>query len=204
MAMNLALLPGVGFVVMAAASCGGGNSVSGDTTVDFTPTFFGSATVDGTCPCPSIGGPASYHAVVVLMSDDPSFSSQCSAKAEEIQFDFGSFHYLTIQVVSTAPIAPGTFTIENPTPKGAFATVLEDRPVPSGKTSVDFVQDDDATGTVEIDQLGTVVSGSFNAVGFHDFGGMTVDGNLSGSFQASACQAPASGGFQSPCSACPG
>jgi hypothetical protein len=76
--------------------------------------------------------------------------------------------------------------------------------VPSGKTSVDFVQDDDATGTVKIDQLGTVVSGSFNAVGFHDFGGMTVDGNLSGSFQASACQAPASGGFQSPCSACPG
>jgi hypothetical protein len=113
-------------------------------------------------------------------------------------------HYLTIQITSTSAIVPGTFTIENPISNGPFATVVELRPTPITATNtLDFVQDDAATGRVEIDEVGTTVEGSFDALDLRRWGS-EVDGSLSGSFKASPCQGPARNSFQSPCSACPG
>ncbi len=201
--MKLALLP-LGFAAVGAVSCGGvSNSISGAPALDFTPTFVGSATFEGTCPCPGVGGgPASYQGVVVLMSDDPNLASQCNASS--VDFNTGGFHYLTIQVTSTSPIVPGTFSIENSISNGAFATVVESRPAPVTATNtLDFVQDDGATGSVKIDEVGTTVEGTFDALSLRRWGSQ-VDGNLSGSFNASPCQGPAQNSFQSPCSACPG
>jgi hypothetical protein len=201
--MKFALLS-LAFAAVDAVSCGGvSNSISGDPTVDFTPTFVGSATFEGTCPCLDVsGGPASYQGVVVLMSDDPNLASQCDTSS--VDFNSGSFHYLTIQVTSTSAVVPGTFTIEDPISNGPFATVVESRPAPITATNtLDFVQDDEATGSVKIDEVGTTVEGSFDALDLRRWGS-TVDGSLSGSFNASPCQGPARNSFQSPCSACPG
>jgi hypothetical protein len=211
-----AILPfAVALATLTAASCGGSsgsssggaiNTVSGDMATQFSPTFVGYASVQGTCTCPTYGGPASYAGVVVLMSDDPNLQAQCTAAPQDIHFDFPSSHYLTIQVVSTSAVAAGTYTIENPLLTGPFATLVESRPVTgdASGSAVGFVEDDNDSGTVTIDQIGSVVRGSFDASGLEPFGQAPSDGTLSGSFQAPLCQSAASASFQSPCSACPG
>jgi hypothetical protein len=189
---------------------------SGDTTMAFQPVFMGSAIVNGTCPCPeAVGGPSTYQALVILMSDDPTLQAACEEADASVAVNYSNLtnHYLTVQVLAldtTAPIPTGTYsvqpsTVSNPT-TGTYADMIEVLPIPPGgaDTKLNWLQDDDPTsGTIELDQVGNVVSGSFNAQNLHQFGS-TIDGSITGKFTAPVCQAVASQFVQAPCGGCPG
>jgi hypothetical protein len=143
---------------------------------------------------------------VVLLTDDPNVSANCASAAYAL--DPARYHYVTVQVVSTQTIAPASYAIHGSLAQAggasAYAYVVEMRPVDGGSPGLDYVNDDNATGTVVLTTTGDTASGSFTADGLEQFGGGASQGNLTGSFAASSCPALAQIAFQSPCGGCPG
>jgi hypothetical protein len=222
LASKVLILPPACLALLAACSgttTGGGSSttsITGTATLTFSTSFVGSASTSGTCPVcgplPGSGGsgtpsgPASYHGVVVLLSDDPSLQGHCADASAEYSFDNAKYHYLTIQVTSTEAIASGSYVIHpgfNQTTGGSYGYVDESKPT-NEPTGVGFDNEDNGTGTVDITALGTSVQGSFDAMGLELFGAGASQGDLSGTFDAPSCPALAAIAFQGPCGGCPG
>jgi hypothetical protein len=210
----------VSLAAFFAAACSGSSGpspgLSGTGVLDFTPTFTGAVTTSGTCPvCGGLpgtdaggtpSGPASYQALVVLLTDDPNVQTNCAVNSYAL--DPARYHYVTVQVVSTQTIAPGRYAIHSSLAQAggasAYAYVAEMRPVDGGSLGLDYVNDDNATGTVVLTTTGDTASGTFTADGLEMFGGGPSQGNLTGSFVATSCPALAQSAFQSPCGGCPG
>jgi hypothetical protein len=205
-------------------SGGPGTSVSGTAKLTFTPTFVGSAVSSGSCPVcgglPMAGdaggggsfpsGPASYDGVVVVLSDDPNLHASCDADAGSgYAFDFQHYHYLTVQVLSTEPIAVGSYAIHSALSQAdggvSFGYVDDSVPLAADAShGIGYDNEDNGTGTVTITGLGNVVTGSFNAGGLELYGSGASQGNVSGSFDAPSCPSLAESAFQRPCGGCPG
>jgi hypothetical protein len=143
---------------------------------------------------------------VVLLTDDPNVPANCASGGYAL--DPRQYHYVTVQVVSTQTIAPGSYAIHASLSQAdgasAYAWVAEMRPVDGGSPGLDYVNDDNAAGAVVLTTVGDTASGSFTADGLEAFGGGASQGNLTGSFVASSCPALAQFAFQGPCGGCPG
>jgi hypothetical protein len=212
---------------------GPGTMLTGTGALTFTPTFVGASTTSGSCPvCGGLpmgnpvgdggpisvpdandsfpSGPASFHGVVVVMSDDPGLQASCASDAAGgYDFDFQRYHYLTVQVVSTGVISPGTYAIHSALSQAdggvSYGYVDDSVPVAStGSSGIGYANEDNGTGTVKITVFGSSVQGSFDATGLERFGGGASQGNLSGSFDAPLCPGLAASAFEGPCGGCPG
>jgi hypothetical protein len=75
---------------------------------------------------------------------------------------------------------------------------VESRPA---STDLGFADDDNASGTVQITDLGSSVEGSFDAMGLENFGSGGSQGDVSGSFDARLCPALVEIAFEAPCGA---
>jgi hypothetical protein len=199
---------------------GGGTNLSGTASLTFTPSFAGSAESAGSCPvCGGLptgdggstgsfpSGPASYHGVVVVLSDDPSLEAKCTVGSAS--FDDTRYHYLTIQVLSTGAVSEGSYGIHSALSQSdggvSFGYVDDSVPVPGDAShGIGYHNEDNGSGTVTITGLGATVTGTFDATGLELFGGGSSQGNLSGSFSAPSCPGLAAAAFQAPCGGCPG
>jgi hypothetical protein len=143
---------------------------------------------------------------VVLLTDDPNVPANCASGAYAL--DPSNYHYVTVQVVSTQSVVARSYAIHSSLGQAggasAYAWVAEARPVDGGSPGLDYVNDDNATGTVVLTTTGDTATGDFTADGLEAFGGGASQGNLTGSFAASSCPALAQIAFQSPCGGCPG
>jgi hypothetical protein len=185
-------------LVIACSGSGSRTSVTGAAVLTFTPVFSGSATTSGNCLAAC--GPASYHALVILVTDDPGVESQCAADAIRFGESFNpkQYHYLTITTVSADPIAAGTYVISASGDETTYASV--DVNGPSSGT-LGFWDYANPSGNVQITGLYGGAQGSFTASGFYGPDDATV-GALSGTFDAPSCTALA--GSAGVCGACPG
>jgi len=156
----------------------------------------------------SPSGPASYNGVVVVMSDDPNLQGSCGSDAG-YTFNYDRYHYLTIQVVSTETITPGSYAIHSSLSQSdggiSYGYVDESRPLATDASSgLGYSNDDNGSGTVQLTGLGVVVQGSFTVTGLEQFGSGPPQGDLAGSFSAASCPSLAQAAFQGPCGGCPG
>ena len=205
-------------------SGGPATTLSGTSHLTFTPKFIGSAAASGSCPVcgglpmPGDGGgggsfpsgPASYNGVVIVLSDDPNLEASCTSDAAAgYTFNFDSYHYLTIQVVSIDAISAGTYAVHSALSQAdggvSYGYVDDSVPAsPDASSGIGYDNEDNGRGTVTLTGVGGTVLGTFNVTGLELFGGGASQGNLSGSFVAPSCPSLANSAFQGPCGGCPG
>lgn len=187
-------------------------TVTGSSPLTFTPSFVGSSSTSGHCPAcsgpPGSGtgsypsGPPSYEALVVTLSNDPGLEGQCTADGGSYMFDYQQYHYLTVEVISTASVTPGTYAIDASADSdggpAAFAEVLEYFPGTGA-----FADVESAAGSVVLTGLGSNVQGTFDVTKLYLQGSASSD-TVGGAFDAPSCPALSELTFQTPCGGCPG
>jgi hypothetical protein len=187
--------------------------LSGSPALQFSPSFTAYFATSGKCEL-CANNPPTYDAIVVVMSDDPNLQRECDSGDAQYSLAPAGYHYLTVEIVSTATLGAGSYPVGPPrggaAAPSAYVLVGESRPTKNGST-----QSFGASGSVQLVQVADLVQGSFTA-SLKSSGESATAVSLSGSFFASSCpllfnlasdvEDPSSFYelFQSPCSACPG